>query len=99
MKISFKRKIMKQGLESLINAVYIKREILSLLKENNLKNLCKRECFCAINIWEKDWKTTITHNNVYKNKQICSSIKACSPFRFYCKLKNLSFGIAYLSYT
>ena len=34
-----------------------------------------------------------------KNKRDSSSIKVCSPFELYCKLKVLYFGIAYFSYT
>jgi len=42
----------------------------------------------------------LRHTTMYiKNKRDCSNIKVCSPFELSCKLKDLCFGIAYISYT
>ena len=53
---------MKQGLQSSINAAYTKNEILSLLKESNLKSYKVTETQFGLSISGKKWvkSTTVT---------------------------------------
>ena len=53
MKMNLKKKVMKQGLDSSINAAYTKREILSLLKESNFKNYSVEENAFGLSIFGK----------------------------------------------